>query len=169
MGERFPQPEGPKVEVRPEINAERQPKALSPLEQLIAQRWAIINEGLKDFQERESEEALNPERFMTEIMEAWERRHQGSENLDVMSPFERVELLLALLVEQGADWPAQKRAAVRRVVYGFAQEAVGTMPVRHQKILRATILSNPAIEQEIGKPKDDERELIDLWMQDTVG
>lgn len=140
----------------------------SPLERLVAERWEALNESLEAFKEKETEDSLDPGKFMAESMQTWEKRHDRSEHVDTMSPFDRVNFLLGQLIEEGAEWSAQKRAAVRRAVYGFAQQSLGAMTLQQQGILNRTLLSNPQVGQEIGKPKDGEQKLIKLWMQDTV-
>jgi len=141
----------------------------SSLEQLIAQRWAELNRSLKDFHEREAEESLDPKRFLTEVTEDWERKHARSEQFDTASPFDRSSYLLALLIEKGAEWSAQKRAAVRRMTVGFIQQSVGAMTIRQQAIFNNTVLSSPEVLREIGSPSEGEQKLITGWLQDTVG
>ncbi len=142
----------------------------SPAERLVAQRWERINESLESFKEREAIDTFNPERFMTEITEAWEARHGTSKHsVDTMSPFDRANFLLGLLVEQGAEWSAQKRAAVRRTTVGFIEQSVGAMTVQQQEIFRSTVLSDKSVLEEIGKPREGEQKLVTQWMQDTVG
>ena len=169
MGEGFPRP--PEIERGPEPEAKRSPELgrPTPLEILVAQRWDAINESLQEFREREVEESLDPKRFLTEVTEEWERKHARSEQFDVTSPFDRASFLLALLIEKGAEWSAQKRAAVRRMTVGFVQQSVGAMTIRQQEIFNKTVLTNPEVLREIGSPAEGEQKLITGWLKDTVG
>jgi len=169
MGEGFPRP--PEIERGPEPEAKRSPELgrPTPLERLVAQRWDAINKSLQEFHEREAEESLDPKRFLTEVTEEWEKKHARSEQFDVTSPFDRASFLLALLIEKGAEWSAQKRAAVRRMTVGFVQQSVGAMTVQQQAIFDKTVLSNPEILSEIGSPSEGEQGFITSWLQNTVG
>lgn len=95
---------------------------------------------------------------MTEVTEELEKKHARSEQFDVTSPFDRASFLLALSVEKGAEWSAQKRAAVRRMTVGFVQQSVGNMTIKQQEIFKKT-----------GSPAEGEQKLIARWLQDTVG
>lgn len=108
------------IEKGPEPEAKHGPETgkVLPIKELVAQRWEAINKDIDTFREREADEALDPTGFMAEATEAWEKKHAGSEHVDTMSPLDRAEFLLALLVEQGAEWSAQKRTAVRRATVG---------------------------------------------------
>lgn len=130
-----------------------------PIERIVAQRWETLNEQLSEFEEAQAEDVLNPKRFMEEEVEAWEAQHEESETIDIMSPFERVRFLLALLIEQGAEWPTQKRAAVRRALYGFTEQSFGAMQLTDQQTLNRTILASS--QDKIGRPKPNEQKLID--------
>lgn len=74
-----------------------------------------------------------------------------------------------MLIEKGAEWSAQKRAAVRRMTVGFVQQSVGAMTIQQQAIFNSTVLSNPEILREIGNPSEGEQKLITSWLKDTVG
>jgi len=76
-------------------------QAQKEIRRIISERWREINESLKDFQEREEEESLNPEKFLDETRTKWEIRHGNSEMVDTGSPFEYASFLLSLLVEKG--------------------------------------------------------------------
>lgn len=102
-------------------------------------------------------------------METWRKRYDTNEYVDTMSPFERVIFLLGQLVENGAEWSGQKRAALRRTLYGFTQQSVGSMPLHQQDILNRTILADQKVSVGIGSPKPDEKKLIEQWIKDTVG
>jgi len=154
--------------VTPDTTAELKDKR-SPLERLVAQRWESLNESLELFKEKEAEDSLDPVSFLAETVEVWEEQHERSEHINIMSPFDRVNFLLGLLIEKSGGWSAQKRTTVRRALYGFAQQAVGAMTLQQQSILNRTILSNPKIIEEIGRPKENEQKLIEVWMKDTVG
>lgn len=169
MGEGFPRP--PEVERRPEPEAKRSPESErpTPLESLVGQRWEAINKSLQEFHEREADESLDPKRFLTEVTEEWERKHAGSEQFDVTSPFDRASFLLALLIEKGAEWSAQKRAAVRRMTVGFIQQSVGAMTIGQQAIFNNTVLSSPEVLRDVGRPSEGEQKLITGWLQNTVG
>ena len=170
MGEGFRGGEPPESRPSaPSADFERADKGPSPLERLVAQRWETLNESLEAFREKEADDTLDPEHFMTKTMEAWERKHAGGEYVDTMSPFDRLDFLLGQLVEEGAEWSAQKRAAVRRTLYDFAQQSLGAMTLQQQGILKRTILQNSKIGEIIGRPKPNEQKLIRGWMQDTVG
>lgn len=142
----------------------------SAVEKLIANRWETINSSLESFKEKEAEDSLNPERFMVEVTEDWEKRHGSSEHtIDTMSPFDRANFLLALLVEKGAEWSSQKRAVVRRATVGFIQQSIGSMTIQQQEVYNNTVLSDKDSLAKIGKPKEGEQKLITQWLQDTVG
>ncbi len=92
------------LESRPAREAKRSlEEAQSQIEKLVAQRWEAIIESLESFREQEAEDALDTETFMAETMAAWEARHEGSERVDTMSPFDRVVFLLGLLIEKGLN------------------------------------------------------------------
>lgn len=169
MGEGFRGAESPESRPAvPDATFELQ-DTRSPLERLVTERWETLNESLETFREREADDTLDPERFMVEITGAWERRHDRNEHVDIMSPFDRVNFLLGMLAEEGAEWSVQKRAAVRRTLFGFAQQSVEAMTLQQQGILERTILADPRVVSKIGSPRPNEQKLIGQWMQDTIG
>lgn len=140
----------------------------SSLERFVAQGWKNLNEMLEAFQEQAAEDTINPEGFMVETMDAWKTFHERSEYLDLSSSFERIHFLLGLVVEKAAEWTAHKKAAVRRVLFGFAKQSLEAMNLNEQGILnRAILRSGEGVE--IGNPRESEQRLIDAWLRDTIG
>lgn len=161
--------EGPEraSEVRDTIKEE----ALLSLRELVSNRWERIeseNESWADSQDSHLE-LVSPAEYLQEIEAAWGKRHENSEYVDTGSAMDRIQLLLSELVEKQDKWAPAKKAAVRRVLVGFATQAKGSLHPIYQSTLDQTILKDEDLLSKIGPPTDEEREIIDRWMRITAG
>lgn len=160
----------PEVLAEIEKGENQTPEIAKETQELVAKRWEAINQQLEGFVEKQERDALVPDKFVEEVTSEWKERHAEKEhNVDAYSPFERVKFLLALLVEQGAEWPPNKLAAVRRILIDFATQTLGAMHPREQEILNITLLADPDLLAKIGSPRKNEPELIKRWIEETIG
>lgn len=138
----------------------------NPVRKIVEERLEQITNELEEFTKQESEDSSNPVEFIDREIEEWKERHKGSENVDSESQFERVQALLALYVEKGAEWTGTKKKAVARVLYGYAQQSLGYMTPGQQQTMQESVLNNPTqIEERIGHPTPNEQKLIDSWLE----
>lgn len=145
------------------------PKWLSPAEVMVLQRWDKINRFRGAFKDSDEGDVFDPEAFMSDVTKGWKERFEYRERtIDTLSPFELVNYLLALMLEQGEQWTPQKRGAVRRTTIGLAQQSIEAMTLKQQRIFRNTILFDHSLLQEIGQPSKQEQDAVDRWIDYTV-
>lgn len=140
------------------------------LAEWVEARWESFQESWVEFREVQAEDAENPIAFIESTIESWTVRHQESEYVDVESALDRSLYLLALLVETGAEWPADKRNAVRQFLLGFIcdEEVLAKISLENFKvwnILKTTVLTD-GVSEGIHLTQQ-EQELLRQWKQET--
>lgn len=108
------EPEANPQEISPDIENE----IPGDIIERIKERYEIWTE---DLLKKEEVDNLLPLGFIEKTVESFIERYKESEQMDVKNPFEIGTMLLALLIEKGAEWGSNKKASVRRVAIKLMQ------------------------------------------------
>jgi hypothetical protein len=101
-----------------EISADIENEIPGGIVERIRERYESWTE---EFLKKEEEENLQPLQFIEQTVESFTEQYKGSEQIDVKNSFEIGMMLLALLIEKGAEWGSNKKASVRRVAIKLIQ------------------------------------------------
>ena len=80
-----------------------------------------IKERYEEWTREFREDDLQPLEFIAQTVESFIEKYPRSENIDVRNSFEIGMMLLAFLIEKGAEWDPNKKSSVRRVAIRLMQ------------------------------------------------
>lgn len=146
-----------------EIDCHEDQRDYERITEIVQQRWDSIAEANAELAEQLDEASFDPVGHIENLVTEFQSTYEHSENIDPLDAFDIAYYLLALLVEQGAEWPANVRLAVQRVLGSFVTENIGAMNLSQQGAMRYIA----DIEHKALHPK--ETELVGKMTQSTTG